>query len=140
MNALFKTVSQADPLAFYEGSQLVSKSVVDFLKLEKADVAKIAGVSKQSVRFDENMPKSVRERFEEIANVCNIVAGVFDGDPTKTSLWFRTRNPMLGDISPRDMLRFGRYEKLRRFIITALGDSASAKRMPAPQRMPESAA
>ena len=27
---------------------------------------------------------------------------------------------MLGDVSPRDMIRLGRYERLRKFIINAL--------------------
>jgi hypothetical protein len=34
-------------------------------------------------------------------------------------LWFKTRNPLLGDISPRDMIRLGRFERLRKFIINA---------------------
>jgi hypothetical protein len=98
---------------------------MDFLDLEKSDVAKLAGISKQSVRFDDAMPKAMFDRIEEVANVCNLVARVFEGNVNKTALWFRTRNPMLGDISPRDMLRFGRYDKLRRFVVGALADRAA---------------
>jgi hypothetical protein len=55
-----------------------------------------------------------------------LVAQFFGGDAAKTALWFKTKNPLLGDISPRDMIRYGRYEKLRRFIMNALDDNAAA--------------
>jgi len=42
--------------------------------------------------------------------------------------WFKARNPLLGDVSPRDMIRLGRYEKLRKFIISAMMDSREAVR------------
>jgi predicted nucleotidyltransferase len=36
------------------------------------------------------------------------------------------RNPLMGDLSPRDMIRHGRFERLRKFILTALSDQPSA--------------
>ena len=39
---------------------------------------------------------------------------------TKTKLWFQTPNPMLGNVSPRDMIRLGRYNKLVRFVTQAM--------------------
>jgi hypothetical protein len=30
---------------------------------------------------------------------------------------------MLGDIAPRDMIRFGRYAKLRQFVMDALSEN-----------------
>lgn len=127
MSALFETVAD-DRLSFYEGGQIRSRAVADFLDLEKSDIAKIAGISKQSVRFDTAIPKAMLERIEEIADVCNLVARAFEGDAIKTARWFKTPNPMLGDISPRDMLRFGRYDKLRRFVINAMMDTHAVKR------------
>jgi len=47
------------------------------------------------------------------------VAEYFSSDPIKTALWFKTPNPMLGDITPRDMIRLGRSGKLIRFIMEA---------------------
>jgi len=76
----------------------------------------------KSVRYDDNIPERVRERLEEIANTINLVAQAFDGDPDKTVSWFKARNPLLGDVSPRDMIRLGRYERLRRFIINATSE------------------
>lgn len=48
-----------------------------------------------------------------------MVAEYSEGDTEKTSLWFRTPNPMLGNISPRDMIRIGRTTRLRKFVTEA---------------------
>ena len=96
------------------------KKVVNFLKLATNDVSKAMGVSKKSVRYDEKMPRELAERLQEIAIICELVAGYFNGDVQKTTLWFQVKNPALGDISPRDMIRFGRYEKLEKFVRNAL--------------------
>jgi hypothetical protein len=48
------------------------------------------------------------------------MAGYFNGDKAKTALWFRVKNPALGGVSPRDMIRYGRYKKLELFIRNAL--------------------
>lgn len=126
---LFGTISDSDRLGFYDDDTFKARSVVEFLQFTNSDVSRLAEVSKNSVRYDELIPREVRERLEEIANICNLVAGQFAGDAQKTALWFRTKNPMLGDISPRDMIRFGRYDKLRRFVIGALSDAAMGKRI-----------
>ena len=73
-----------------------------------------------------------RERLEELAQTINMVAGVFAGDVNKTVAWFKARNPLLGDVSPRDMIRLGRYEKLRKFIINAMLESRGAARPTSP--------
>lgn len=122
---LFRTVPEHDYLNFWPGSQFDPQHVVRFLELSKPDVAKIASVAPSSVRFDQKIPRDVLERLTEIANVCGLVAQFFQGDVAKTSLWFRTKNPLLGNISPRDMIRYGRYEKLRRFVMDALEENAT---------------
>jgi hypothetical protein len=53
-----------------------------------------------------------------------LVAQFFDGDAAKTALWFKTPNPLLGNLSPRDMIRYGRYDRLRRFVLDALDENA----------------
>ena len=110
-------------LGFWADLTLNARSVVDFLDLDKRDVAKLAGVACSSVRFDQEIPKEVLERLQEIANICGLVAQFFGGDATKTALWFKTENPLLGNISLRDMIRYGRYEKLRRFVMSALEET-----------------
>ena len=120
---LFRNVRDRDHLGFWADQTLNARQVADFLGLKKPDVAKVAGVATSSVRFDQKMPREVFERLEEIANICALVAQFFEGDVAKTALWFRTRNPMLGDIAPRDMIRFGRYAKLRQFVMDALNEN-----------------
>lgn len=123
--ALFSNLPQGDPLGFGMGTQFHPEKVRDFLQLKKEEVSRLADVSINSVRFDAAIPAAVLEHFEEIAVTCNMVAEAFGGDADKTALWFRTKNPMLGDVSPRDMIRLRRFDRLRRFIIGAMMDRMS---------------
>ncbi|APP84452.1 hypothetical protein BI317_09955 [Xanthomonas hortorum pv. gardneri] len=118
--SLFRSVPQGDYLQFGEGDRFKAKKVAEFMHLDRNAVSKIASVSSASVRWDENAPKAVRERLEEIGAIANMVADIFGGDTAKTALWFRTKNPLLGDIAPKDMVRLGRHDRLRRFIVTAI--------------------
>lgn len=54
------------------------------------------------------------------------VVEFFDGDTSRAALWFWLPNPLLGDISPRDMIRYGRYAKLQEFVTDALTENATA--------------
>ena len=117
--SLFDTVPD-DLLHFGHGDSFDAKRVPSLLGLKKEDVSRLASVSVKSVRYDDAIPEQMRERLEEIASTINMVAKAFDGDAEKTSAWFRARNPMLGDVSPRDMIRLGRYERLRKFVINAM--------------------
>ena len=126
---LFSTVAD-DALHFGQGPAFHPKKVADWFDFTRDEVSRIASVSKSSVRWDDNIPKQVQERLEEIGNVANMVAGIFNGDAAKTALWFRTKNPMLGDVSPRDMVRLGRYERLRKFVVSAIADRAAEERVP----------
>jgi uncharacterized protein (DUF2384 family) len=40
----------------------------------------------------------------------------FFGEDKKTDIWFETPNPLLGDISPAQMLMLGRGEKLLKIV------------------------
>lgn len=124
---LFDTVPK-DYLNFGLGASFDAKRVPTVLGLYKEDVSRLASVSVKSVRYDEAIPLPVRERLEEIAKTINMVAQAFDGDIDKTVSWFRARNPMLGDVSPKDMIRLGRFERLRKFIINAMTERSTARR------------
>lgn len=116
---LFSSVPD-DYMGFGLGDSFDARKVQATLGLKMADVAHLAEVAASSVRYDENIPARVRELLEEIGQTINLVAQAFDGDVQKTVTWFKLRNPMLGDIAPRDMIRLGRYERLRKLIFTAL--------------------
>lgn len=111
-----------DVMQFGQGGAFVPKKVPELLDLKKEDVSRLSGVAFSSVRYDDAIPAPMRERLEELANTINMVATLFAGDANKTAAWFKARNPMLGDISPRDMIRLGRYERLRKFIINAMNE------------------
>lgn len=116
---IFDTVQKVDHLHFWSDSGLHYREVQEFLSLDTNELSKISGVKKSSVRLDSRIPADLRERLEEIANVCNLVAAHFNGDAAKTALWFKTLNPVLGGLAPRDMIRFGRYKRLFDFIMRA---------------------
>lgn len=123
--SLFDTVPP-DLMGFGLGATFNGKAVQSFLGLKKEDVSRLADVSPKSVRFDDAMPEPVRERLQEMAITINWVARVFRGDADKTQAWFQTRNPLLGDISPKDMIRLGRFERLRKFILASLQEVPTA--------------
>lgn len=123
---LFGNVPE-DFLQFGRGASFDAKKVPALLGLKKEDVSRLAEVSVKSVRYDENIPERVRERLEEIATTVNLVAQAFGGDVEKTVAWFKARNPMLGDVAPRDMIRLGRYERLRRYIINAMTERSAER-------------
>jgi uncharacterized protein (DUF2384 family) len=120
---LFDNVARQDHLHFASSSGGVDyKRVAAFLDFDKQDLSRIANVQQASVRFDEKIPGDLAQRLKEIANILNLVAEVFEGDGDKTALWFKTPNFHLGEISPRDMIRAGRYKRLLKFIQEARED------------------
>ncbi len=112
-------IAKQDYIGFYSGDGPNYQVVPEFLRIDKKDTSRIAGVAVSSVRYDHRIPNDLAERLEEIANIVNRVVGLFDGDLQKAALWFRTKNPLLGNVSPRDMLRMGRYSRLDRFVSEA---------------------
>jgi hypothetical protein len=48
-------------------------------------------------------------------DVCN-----FFSDEEKARIWFATSNPLLGDLSPNEMIMLGRIKKLDEFIQNSL--------------------
>lgn len=112
-------IAQGDPLHLYSNGKLDYKRTAELIKLNKTDLGKIAGIAKASVRFDSHIPEPVAARLREFANIANLVAEYFSGDATKVGLWFELANPMLGNVSPRTMIRLGRYKRLLNFVMQA---------------------
>lgn len=120
---IFSNIPREDYLSLLNKGEAYSSKVIDFVGFKKEDVAKATGVPLQSIRYDGRMPQILKDRVREWANLLNLVAQFFDGDVAKTALWVKTTNPMLGNISPRDMLRFGLYKKLLKFVLNALSEN-----------------
>ena len=51
----------------------------------------------------------------------------FKGDGDKMNLWYHTKNPLLGDISPIDMIQAGRYDRLLRWAKQQLAENEKPK-------------
>ena len=120
---LFATVPKQDFLSLFQDNNPKYQSVVQCLNFKKEDVSKATGVPLSSVRYDEKMPSELQDRIREWATLLNLVAEHFQGDSGKTVLWFTTINPLLGNISPRDMIRYGKYKKLLNFVLNALSEN-----------------
>lgn len=120
---IFSTIAQKDYLSVFDNDKPNCNRIVDLLKFKKEDIARATEVPLSSVRYDDKIPKELQERFREWAILLNLVAEHFKGDAHKTVLWFTAPNPLLGNITPRDMIRFGRYKKLFKFIFNALSEN-----------------
>jgi hypothetical protein len=101
------------------------RRIAELTKLSKTDLGKISQVAKSSVRFDVHIPEPVAERLREIANIANLVAAFFAGDVQKTSLWFEIANPMLGNISPSNMIRMSKQKRLLSFVVSAREENSA---------------
>ncbi len=119
---LFRNVPQRDVLHLFEDGRPNAKKVVHLLNYRKEDVSVASNVPMSSVRYDAKMPEELLERMREWATVLNLVGNFFN-DESKTMLWFQMPNPLLGNMTPRDMIRVGRFHKLLKFIQTALDEN-----------------
>lgn len=123
---LFDTVPSQDFLQFWQGGRFQLQRVVRFLGLSKEDMARLSGVAPSSVRFDHKAPRDLSACLLEVAATCTLVAQVFEGNAIKTALWFKTANPLLGNLPPREMIKAGRHDELRRFVQDALAETRRA--------------
>ena len=111
-----------DRLNLFQGHDVRGEEVVKLLKYKKREVSQASGVGLNSIRYDAKMPQELEERLIEWATTINLVADFFK-DVDKTILWFYTPNPLLGEQTPRDMIRIGRSRKLIKFIRNALSEN-----------------
>jgi len=119
--ALFANIPSKDHLL--NDGQPDKDKILDFLKFKKEDVAMATGLKKNSIRYEPNrIPIELIDRLREWAIAINLVASYFK-EQEKTMLWFGTTNPLLGNMSPRDMIRLGRFKKLFTFIQNALDEN-----------------
>jgi hypothetical protein len=119
---IFDSIAFNDRFGLFEGHRPIYEKINKVLDFSKKDVSKAASVPESSVRYDNKMPQELEQRLTEWAQAISLVGEYFQ-DFDKTILWFRVSNPALGGISPRDMIRVGRFKKLLRFIQTALDEN-----------------
>lgn len=128
MSELTANMPKSDIFDFgVDSNKIDRKKVVNFFDFSKGDMSKISGVSKESVRWDDKAPKIVTDYIYQMAIIASLVGEFFDGNKVKTATWLKMPNPMLGGISPRDMIRLGRSDKLMNFIMKAKEENEAAK-------------
>jgi hypothetical protein len=121
--SLFRTSPKDYFHLFNENAFVDGEKVVKLLRYKKEDVSVATSVPLSSIRYDKKkMPAELRERLTQWATALNLVASFFQ-DQGKTIVWFFMPNPLLGGMSPRDMIRVGRFKKLLNFIQTALDEN-----------------
>lgn len=74
---------------------------------------------------------SARAYARNMTSIYELVFRFFNDDK-KTRVWLQTPNPMLGGVSPREMVRMGRYDRLLQFVRQAIeeGRPSSAAEVP----------
>jgi len=120
---IFRTVPSEDFIHMERRGNDKYNRIRDMFHFTNKDISMASGVPLEKVRLDSKMTKALKDRFMEWAILLNHVAGHFDGDLNKTAFWFTTKNPFLGNISPRDMIRTGRSYKLLKFILLTLEEN-----------------
>lgn len=115
---LFGSVPE-DIGCFFTDGKINGAEVVEKFGYKKKEVAAATGINIQSIRYDKKMPTDLEKRLYEWATAFNLVANFFK-DVDKAVIWFRTTNSLLGEMTPRDMIRVGRFKKLLKFIRNAV--------------------
>jgi len=64
------------------------------------------------------LQKRVNEYHQKVERILGYTKGV---------LWFETPNPLLGGITPLDMIKMGRHEKLFKFIDNQIAEGGWEK-------------
>jgi hypothetical protein len=121
-HSLFMTIPGKDHFHLFKQGEPDGEKIVSLLGYKNKDISTAANIPIKSVRYDKKMPLELKERLSEWATAINLVADFFK-DKDKTILWFRMPNPLLGGISPKDMIRVGRFKKLLKFIQSALSEN-----------------
>jgi uncharacterized protein (DUF2384 family) len=120
---LFSSIPNKDHLSLLKKDlQPDGEKIAKILKFKRQDIASATNIPQSSIRYDDKMPAELKERLIEWAVALNLVAEYFN-DTEKTILWFEIPNPLLGGISPKDMIKLGRFKKLRDFIQIALDEN-----------------
>jgi hypothetical protein len=121
--SLFSSIPPTKASPFFEGAAPVGPQIVKFLDFKRKDVARSAKVSEAAVRYEQDrMSEVLRAWLIEVGTAIALVDNFFK-DTDKTELWFRTPNPLLGNITPIDMIRMGRQRKLLTVIQASLSEN-----------------
>ncbi len=95
----------------------------DYVERAKAAVTRAQeelGIAKKNIKEFRESKALLAEEGPRLVSCREKVEKFFGGDMEKTRLWFKTPNPLLGDVSPDDMISLHKTAKLLAFIEEAL--------------------
>jgi hypothetical protein len=69
--------------------------------------------------------EELRKESELILDCVKKIEQFFKGDVHRARAWFKVPNPLLGQVSPDDMIAMHRVEKLHKFIALQMAENAS---------------
>ena len=81
-------------LAKQSSSTLERSSSLDCFTSFAKTTARATGKTVKSIRYDERMPRELKERLEEIGNLINLTANYFNGDLTRQHMNSSKKNFM----------------------------------------------
>ena len=64
----------------------------------------------------------------EARKAWRLVLGFFEGNVSKTKAWFAAENPLLGGLTPNDMINMGRGARLLQFVENQLDENKPSER------------
>ena len=111
-----------DGMQLFKKGQPNGKKIVDLLEYKKREIAQASGVKSQLIRYDDKIPKELKKRLFEWATTINLVNTYFQ-DSEKTMIWFNTPNALLGEFTPKDLIRMGKSKRLLKFVRNALDEN-----------------
>lgn len=116
MQSLLSNVAE-DRLDLFKNGQPQYSKIKKVIDLTDNDFASATNFPVTSLKSGASkLPKDFLRILQDLGNGINLVAEAFNGDMKKVNLWFQIRNPQLGNISPRDMIKHGRFKKLLQHI------------------------
>lgn len=72
---------------------------------------------------ESNPPKHSIQDQLAVLKIAHLIGNFFRDEPHKVSIWMKTVNPLLGDITPIDMINNGRVQKLLKFVETQIAEN-----------------
>jgi hypothetical protein len=119
MQYLMSTVPKSNNYPDLQNNETL-RLVAQDLELSNEDLANEIAVRVSSIRWDDSMPPKLRQRLREYALISDHILNYFEGDKARTAHWFKIPNPLLGGLSPRQMVSLGNGIKLQEIIVNQI--------------------
>lgn len=111
---------QLDPLGFFQHGHPSRERVLEWFGLSESQAREIWKITPRDGPGLEPQDSLIAQ----LAYLANAVTMALAADSSKAHQWFLTRNPLLGDVAPLDMIKLGRIYRLETWIENARRDAS----------------